>query len=159
MKFLAIVTGIDSASLTYSCVWCKCPASDRFDATMQWSATDPKKKRERCKKTMKFQPYQRQKGSLMYRIGKLYHTLHNLLLKREEAIDKVKKFSSSFSVDRIYFISVGIPSFRFYVRKSSLQLKCQTLTGPARLKVIASIDVPVLFPKKPISETQKMQAL
>ena len=26
MKFLAIATGIDSASSTYSCVWCNCPA-------------------------------------------------------------------------------------------------------------------------------------
>ena len=42
-EILAIVTGIDSTSSTYSCVWCKCPASDRFDATMQWSATDPQK--------------------------------------------------------------------------------------------------------------------
>lgn len=43
MKFLAIVTGIDSASSTYSCVWCKCPATDRFDPNMEWSATDAKK--------------------------------------------------------------------------------------------------------------------
>ena len=88
-------------------------------------------------------------------------------LKREESIDKVKKFSSSFSVDRHehlkryeeFISSLGIPSFRFYVGKSSQQLKCRTLTGPEKLKVIASIDVPVLLSKKPISETQKIQAL
>ena len=39
MKFLAIATGIDSASSTYSCVWCKCPAYERFDASLEWSAT------------------------------------------------------------------------------------------------------------------------
>lgn len=43
MKFLAIATGIDSASSTYSCVWCKCPAYERFDASMEWSATNPEK--------------------------------------------------------------------------------------------------------------------
>lgn len=25
-KFLAMITGIDSASSTYSCIWCKCPS-------------------------------------------------------------------------------------------------------------------------------------
>ena len=31
-KFLALVTGIDSASCAYSCIWCKCKADERFDA-------------------------------------------------------------------------------------------------------------------------------
>lgn len=28
LKFLALATGIDSASSTYACIWCKCPASE-----------------------------------------------------------------------------------------------------------------------------------
>ena len=30
-KFLATVTGIDSASSTYSCIWCKCIKDERGD--------------------------------------------------------------------------------------------------------------------------------
>ena len=58
-----------------------------------------------------------------------------------------------------FISSLGIPSFKFYVGKSSQQLKCRTLTGPEKLKVIASIDVPSLLPNKSITETQKIQSL
>ena len=39
MKFLAICMGIESASSTYSCIWCKCPAVDRYDIHRTWSVT------------------------------------------------------------------------------------------------------------------------
>ena len=35
--------GIDSAKSTYSCIWCKCPSSERFDPTCKWSITDVSK--------------------------------------------------------------------------------------------------------------------
>ena len=40
LKFLALVCGINAANGTYSCVWCKCPASDRWDMTRSWSFTN-----------------------------------------------------------------------------------------------------------------------
>ena len=40
-KFLATVTGIDSASCMYACIWCKCSANDRWDMDKQWSISDP----------------------------------------------------------------------------------------------------------------------
>lgn len=40
MKFEAIIMGIESASSTYSCIWCKCPATERHDITKTWSATN-----------------------------------------------------------------------------------------------------------------------
>ena len=39
-KFLAMMTGIDSASSTYACIWCKCPALNRYDTTQKWSIDD-----------------------------------------------------------------------------------------------------------------------
>ena len=42
-KFLAIVCGLDSATSQYSCVWCKCPKSERWDMSCEWSITDSKK--------------------------------------------------------------------------------------------------------------------
>ena len=40
-KFLALATGIDSASSTYACIWCKCPALERHSSTCKWSISDP----------------------------------------------------------------------------------------------------------------------
>lgn len=39
-KFLAMATGIDLASSTFACIWCKCPADQRANTTKKWSATD-----------------------------------------------------------------------------------------------------------------------
>ena len=43
LKFLAIVTGIDSASSTYACIWCKVPNDQRYDAEKQWSMSETAK--------------------------------------------------------------------------------------------------------------------
>ena len=39
-KFLAMITGIDSASSTYACIWCKCPSLERHDSSQTWSISD-----------------------------------------------------------------------------------------------------------------------
>ena len=39
-KFLAMISGIDSASSTHACIWCKCPPLERYDSTQVWSITD-----------------------------------------------------------------------------------------------------------------------
>ena len=42
-KFLAMATGIDSASCDHACIWCKCPALDRYITDETWSIIDPLK--------------------------------------------------------------------------------------------------------------------
>lgn len=39
-KFLAMVTGIDSATSTHACIWCTCPAFNRFDTSQTWPISD-----------------------------------------------------------------------------------------------------------------------
>ena len=39
-KFLAMITGIDSATATHACIWCKCPAIERHDTSQKWSISD-----------------------------------------------------------------------------------------------------------------------
>ena len=39
-KFLAMATGLDSASSTFACIWCKCPADQRSNTKKKWSITD-----------------------------------------------------------------------------------------------------------------------
>ena len=40
-KFLALVTGINSAKSQYACIWCKCPNTERGDMDKTWYLTDP----------------------------------------------------------------------------------------------------------------------
>ena len=42
-KFLAIVTGIDSASSDHACIWCKCKKDERSDIHREWSLSDKDK--------------------------------------------------------------------------------------------------------------------
>ena len=40
LKFLALVTGVASASLKYACIWCKVKNVERYNADKQWSISD-----------------------------------------------------------------------------------------------------------------------
>ena len=41
-KFLAMITGIDSASSNYACIWCTCPMLERHITEQRWSMSDPR---------------------------------------------------------------------------------------------------------------------
>ena len=40
-KFLACITGIDSAHSQFACICCKCSMTDRADVEKKWSISDP----------------------------------------------------------------------------------------------------------------------
>ena len=42
LKVLAIVCGIEATNSIYACVWCKCPAAERYDMEKQWSVSEAK---------------------------------------------------------------------------------------------------------------------
>lgn len=71
-------------------------------------------------------------------------------LRRQDAIEKVKKFTSTDLADtntfrciRTFVSSLGIPSFEFYIGRSSKELKCRSLTGPEKLE---KFDIHSLLP-------------
>ena len=81
-------------------------------------------------------------------------------LKCQDAIAKQQTFTS-FDPEKYchltqyekFVTSLGIPGFEFYIGQSSKQMKCQTLTGPEKLKVFGlkptaqlalQISIPVL---------------
>ena len=39
-KYLACITGIDSARSQFACIWCKCSMTDRADVEKKWSISD-----------------------------------------------------------------------------------------------------------------------
>ena len=87
-------------------------------------------------------------------------------LRRQDAIDKAKKFST-FECSKFQHVynyekfvsSLGIPSYNFYIGQSSRQLKVRTLTGPEKLKLFRHIDIPSLLPSVPQNTTLLMQNL
>ena len=42
-KFLAICSGLKAANSSYSCVWCKCPNTERHNLQKTWSISDGNK--------------------------------------------------------------------------------------------------------------------
>ena len=42
-KFLTMATGVDSASSTHACIWCKSTAGEQWDTSKQWSLDNPTK--------------------------------------------------------------------------------------------------------------------
>jgi len=42
-KFLAICSGLEAANSCYSCVWCKCPYTERHNLLKTWSISDGRK--------------------------------------------------------------------------------------------------------------------
>ena len=138
-KFLAMVTGIDSATSTYSCIWCKCDKEQRRDISAKWSisrTTDENTELSKLPRSRK--KYNVSSSPLFPRIPlknividnlhlflRISDVLINLLiveLRRQDCIDKVKKFTQYDPVKYKHiqgfqsFVSgLGIPGFQFYI--------------------------------------------
>ncbi len=103
---------------------------------------------------------------LFLRVSDVLIDLLILELRRQDSIEKTKKFSN-FDVKKCahldqyqqFVASLGIPSYNFYVGKDSKQLKCRTLTGPEKLRLLAKINLQELLPSLPESETIQIQVL
>ena len=170
-KFLAMATGIDAASSTYACIWCKCPTNLRFDPDKVWSVTNTSEGARTIEDTIKLSQLPRSKKQFNVSNTPLFPTipltnvvmdnLHLFLrvsdvlldlliteLKRQDSIDKVKRFSS-FDITKYkhmqgfeqFIKGLGIPGFEFYVGWASKMLKSRSLTGPEKLKVFHNIKV------------------
>ena len=182
-KFLALVTGIDSASSKYSCIWCKCPMTERGDLEKKWSISDPAFGARSIKENMTLAALPKSRKQFNVSHSPLFPTiplvnvvidnLHLFLrvadvpinhlieeLRRQDAIEKAKWFAS-FGCSKYkhlygyeqFVASLGIPSYHFYIGKNSQQLKCRTLTGPEKLKLFSHINIS-LFCHQLIIQTQ-----
>ena len=74
-------------------------------------------------------------------------------LHRRDAIDKVKKFScptlnqyQHIQNYQTFVKSLGILGFKFYIGRTSKELKCRSLTSPEKLMLFRSIDIQSLLP-------------
>ena len=189
-KFLASITGVDAASCTYACIWCKCSRAERFDPDKEWSLTDTTKGARSVLENREHaaQPRSRQRYNvsnpplfstiplsrvvidnlhLFLRVANVLINLFITELRRQDSIDQCSRFNGQFRVSSFkhlesyekFVMSLGIPSFQFYVGESSKQLKCRLLTGPEKLKLFENMDVKLLLPTLAENTTSKIQHL
>ena len=135
LKFLAIACGIESATATYSCIWCKCPSSERHNMSKNWSITDT------------------QNGGARTVTEIITDVLFNLLItdiRRHNAIAKatisIAELNSTYLQKFEFFINVTykIP-FQFFVSKESKQMQWRDLMGPEKHVVLDKINLPEVF--------------
>ena len=173
-KFLALVCGLDAANSTYSCIWCKCPASKRWNMDLDWSITDTAKgartieeittlakkpklaQRYNCSRSpvFSFIPTHHVVIDTLHLFLQICDLLINLLiqeLRRQDGIDK----SSTIKLDRTKQTYLAMYerflnhqckiSFSWYVDDSK-KLKWRDLTGPEKQRLFRNICIPSFFP-------------
>lgn len=182
-KFLAMITGIDSASSTCACIWCKCPAIDRYDTTMSWSILDKKQgartieenKAIAQSRTKRFNvtnepifdtiPLTRVVVDNLHLFLRVADVLIDLLLLELKRLDKIEKATKVKGIDQLQYIkkyertlaSIGISGFSFWIGRESKKLKCRTLTGPEKLILFQKLNIVTTFPEIP--DCEEVQAL
>ena len=177
-KFLAMISGIDSASSTHACIWCKCPAMERYDSTQVWSITDSAHgartieenkaiARSRCKKyNVTFEPIfdtiplTHVVVDNLHMFLRVADTIIDLFLLELRRLDKIEKATKIASLEKLQYIrkyettlkSLGISGFSFWIGRESKKLKWRTLTGPEKLILFENINLLVTFPEVPHCE-------
>ena len=172
-KFLAMVTGIDSASSNHACIWCKCPALERYDSAQKWSIDDvrngartieenienSRRKKYNVSKLPLFPmiPLIRVVVDNLHMFLRVADVLIDLLvfeLRRLDSIDKAMKVKN---LDGLHYIRkyeteikrIGISGFSFWIGRESKKLKYRTFTGPEKIILLEKFNVAQLFPEVP----------
>ena len=186
-KFLAICTGIDCATSTYACIWCKCQKEDRPNVEKEWSITDPSLGARTIEENIMLSQKRKNKFNVSHRplfpsiplSNVVIDNLHMFLrvsdvllsqlidqLKAEDRIEQAKKFSNwditqhrHLKAYENFVGSLGIPNYHFYVGRNSRILKVRSLTGPEKLKMASRIKIRELLPNAGADVCWKIQTL
>ena len=172
-KFLAIATGIDSASSTFACIWCKCPALDRHSFTQRWSMLDPNQGARTIEENIALAgscskqryvsnvplftniPLTRVVVDNLHMFLRVADTLIDLLIHDLRQLDNVNRSMKVQNLEGLTHIStfqcivqsMGIPGYTFWIGRESKKLKWRTLTGPEKLILFRNINIPEMFPE------------
>ena len=174
LKFLAIVCGIDNATSTHPCIWCKCPASERHDMDAEWSfkgngartisdiqtcCKQPKAKQFNCTNMPLFPtvPIDHTVVDMLHLFLRVTDVLFNLLvldIRRMDAIVKCTSESNLDSSENLHKLQTFLHEdchipFKFFYCKDVKDLRWRDLMGPEKLVVFNKIDLPTLFPDLP----------
>ena len=176
-KFLAMITGIDSATSTHACIWCKCPALERYDCTQKWSISDVKfgartvdeNRSIALSRSKKYNvsypplfpaiPLTRVVVDNLHMFLRVADTLIDLLILELRRLDKIEKATKVRNIEQLMYIKkyentlkmLGIVGFSFWIGKESKHLKWRSLTGPEKLVVFNKLNIAETFPEIPNS--------
>ena len=172
-KYLATICGIESASAEYSCIWCKCPKSQRYNTDLEWSITDPSKgarttqeikEKSMLSKSSKvrfsccraplfpFIPMEQVVIDTLHLFLRISDILINLLIRDLRIKDGITKASDvpcdSYTKSYENFLNdVCKIRFKWKIDRQSKEIKYRDLTGPEKVRLHKNIDIPVLFPE------------
>jgi len=170
LKFLALICGIENATCTRACIWCKCPAGERSDMSREWSfrgigartisdiqacCSQPKSRKFNCAHVPLFPtiPIDHTIVDMLHLFLRITDVLFNLLIldiRRKDAILKCTCLNGSNLQKLQSFLNddCHIP-FKFYYCKEAKDLKWRDLMGPEKLVVFGKVDLPKLLPDLP----------
>ena len=172
-KFLAMATGIDSATSNFACIWCKCPTDQRANTIRKWSITDPGQGARTIEENIKLASRSTSKFNVsntplfpsipltrvvvdnLHMFLRVSDVLIDLLISELRTLDKINQTTKLKSLDNLTHLAtfeksvkdLGISGFSFWIGRESRKLKWRTFTGPEKLKILSSLDLVTLFPE------------
>ena len=182
LKFLNQVTGIGGFASIFSCLWCKCPKTDRADMSKVWSMTDrskgartveeiidcsqkPKSSKTRfnCNSSPIFPSVPISKVipdtlHLFLRImDQLVYQLTFYLQQRDNIVrlnpDLKLETCSNLMRFQQFINHLGITDWKYVVKDSKIQAR--TFTGPEHRRILSEIDLAKIIPGHPKLEQIK----
>ena len=164
-KFLATITGIDSASANYACIWCKCPALERHNSKIKWSICESKFGARTIEENIKLASKHKKTFNVTHPpifskiplinivVDNLHMFLHvadvviDLLIGALRTLDRVQESMCIHNTDELTHLSmyeaalksIGISGFSFWVGKTSQTVKWCSLTGPEKIGLICQV--------------------
>ena len=175
-KFLALACGLDSATSTYACIWCKCPKTKRSDMALQWSINDStegarsikeicdkaklpvnSKYRFNCsnKPIFPFIPMERVVIDHLHLFLRITDVLITMLIRDLQILDDLHGAQGTLPNNEkgkslvTYQEFLNGPckiKFTWFIDKESKRLKWRDLTGPEKIRLFKNINIPELFP-------------
>ena len=187
LKFLNMISGIDSCSSKFSCLWCKCPSEERYNTALAWSMMDrmqgartvqeitsmaaikSKANKFNCSNPplFNFIPITRVVPDSLHLFLRISDQLIHQLIRDIKQLDNI---TNSTKLDKItddrmarvcsfqnFIKDLGLHDFKFYIDKDTKRLKYRDFTGPEKQKILSNIKISDFICPK--ARAQKLQKL
>lgn len=174
-KFLATICGIQSASAQYSCIWCKCPKSERSNTKLKWLISDPEKGartiqeiKGKCKISKRsksrfsccrdplfpFIPIKRVVIDILHLFLRITDVLINLLIRDLRINDGIANATeldqapmNSYTKAYENFLNTECKiRFKWNIDRNTKEITYRDLTGPEKVRLFKKMDIESQFP-------------
>ena len=172
LKFLNVVTGIDSCCCKFSCPFCKCPKDKFHDITQSWSQFDEslgartvdeiarlsklKKDNFNCSHSPIFSsiPIRNVIPDTLHLFLRISDQLVGKLISELRERDNIARVPKTFSKEKCtnvtkfeqFVKSLGISDFSFRIDRTTKQFTFRDFQGPEHLKILENIRIDEFIP-------------